>query len=493
MRVVSGPTDSVVVVGAGLGGLSCALRLAGAGRRVTVLERGERPGGRAGRLRLDGYAFDTGPTVLTMPELVADALAAVGEELSGWLELRRLDPAYRAHFPDGSTLDVRTGTAAMAAEVARVCGPREADGYLRFVDYARRLYQVEWRDFVDRNLDSPRDLLTPNLARLVAMGGMRRLSTKVHQFLADPRTRRIFSFQAMYAGLAPHRALALYALIPYLDTVAGVYFPVGGMHAVPAALAGAAEKHGVTLRYSTEVAGVEVAGGRARAVRTTTGERIPADVVVLNPDLPVAHRDLLGRPLRRRLRYSPSCVVVHVGAAAEYTKIAHHNIHFGRAWRDTFDEVIRRGRLMSDPSLLVTNPTRTDPSLAPAGRHAYYLLAPVPNLRVGAGLDWGSLGERYADELLATLQERGYRGLAGAVEVCRVVTPADWAAGGMAAGTPFAAAHTFGQTGPFRPGNLAPGLDNVVFVGSGTQPGVGIPMVLVSGRLAAERITGARR
>lgn len=492
MRRVAGRTDSVVVVGAGLGGLSCALRLAGAGRRVTVVERESGPGGRAGQLRLGGYTFDTGPTVLTMPELIADALGAVGEELGSWLELRRLDPAYRAFFPDGSALDVRTDTAAMAAEVARVCGPREADGYLRFVDYARELYRVEWADFVDRNLDTPRDLLTANLPRLLALGGLGSLSARVGRYLRDPRTRRVFSFQAMYAGLAPHRARALYAIIPYLDTVAGVYFPAGGLHAVPRALAGAAGKHGVTFRYGTEVTAVEVAGGRARAVRTAGGERIPADVVVLNPDLPVARRDLLGRPVRRPLRYSPSCVLVHVGADAAYSKIAHHNIHFGRAWRGTFDEVIRRGRPMSDPSLLVTNPSRSDPSMAPPGRHAYYVLAPAPNLRTGR-LDWPRLRDRYADELLATLERRGYHGLTGAAEVRHVVTPADWAAAGMAAGTPFAAAHTVPQTGPFRPGNLAPGLENVVFVGSGTQPGVGVPMVLVSGRLAAERVTGPAR
>ncbi|GFJ90370.1 hypothetical protein Prum_040120 [Phytohabitans rumicis] len=153
--------------------------------------------------------------------------------------------------------------------------------------------------------------------------------------------------------------------------------------------------------------------------------------------------------------------------------------------------MIRRGTLMSDPSLLVTNPSRTDPSLAPAGRHAYYVLAPVPNLIRGSGLDWqGGLGRRYADELMGVLEARGYRGFAAGVEVSRVVTPADWAGAGMAAGTPFAAAHNFRQTGPFRPSNLHPTLDNVVFVGSGTQPGVGVPMVLISGKLAAGRIIG---
>jgi phytoene desaturase len=226
-------------------------------------------------------------------------------------------------------------------------------------------------------------------------------------------------------------------------------------------------------------------------VHTADGERIPADVVVLNPDLPVAQRDLLPPRRHRPLRYSPSCVVLHIGSAQEYARIAHHNIHFGRTWSSAFDEVIRRGTLMSDPSLLVTNPSRTDRSLAPAGRHAYYVLAPVPNLVRGRSLHWrDGLGERYAAELVEVLEARGYKGFGDGIEVSRVVTPADWAGMGLGAGTPFAAAHSFWQTGPFRPGNLHSTLDNVVFVGSGTQPGVGVPMVLISGKLAAHRITG---
>ncbi|MBV9857280.1 MAG: phytoene desaturase [Streptosporangiaceae bacterium] len=490
MRTVTGSTDHVVVVGAGLGGLACALRLAGAGRRVTVLERETGPGGRIGQLAVNGYRFDTGPTVLTMPHLLDETLNAVGERLRGWLDLVRLDPAYRAHFPDGSSLDIRASTADTAAEIAELCGAREADGYLRFVDYLAGLYQLEWARFIDRNLDHPRDLLGTDLARLIGHGAFRRLSAKVGQFFGDPRTQRVFSFQSLYAGVAPHRALALYAVIAYMDTVAGVYFPRGGMFTVAEALAEAADKHGVSIHYGREVTGIEVTGSRARAVRTGDGERIRADVVVLNPDLPVAYRDLLHRPLRRRIHYSPSCVLLHLGSAKEYHGLAHHNVLFGRAWKQAFDDITRRGQLMADPSLLITSPTRTDPGLAPAGRHAYYILAPVPNLE--AGIDWLRTGQPYSGELLRLLAERGYPGLAEA-EVRHLVTPADWADAGLAAGTPFASAHTFRQTGPLRPGNLVPGLENVVLVGSGTQPGVGIPMVLVSARLAAERITRSPR
>ena len=483
MRTVTGPTDRVVVVGAGLSGLSAALRLAGAGRQVTVLERADVPGGRAGLLQVDGYAFDTGPTVLTMPHLIADALAAVGEELPDWLDLLPVEPLYRASFPDGSTLDVHSDRQQMAEEVRRVCGPEEARGYERYVDFVSRLYDLEMRDFIDRNTDSPLDLLTPDLARLVAVGGFRRLAPKVASYLRDPRTQRLFSFQAMYAGLSPYDALALYAVISYMDSVAGVCFPRGGMHAVPRALAGAAEKHGVVLRYGEEVARVEVRGGRATGVVTRDGERVPADVVVLTTDQP---HELLPPRRRRRLQHSPSCFLLLAGSRAGYTQIAHHNLHFGKGWRSVFRELIDDEQLMTDPSLLVTSPTRSDPALAPEGRHSYYVLVPTPNSE--AGLDWSTLGPRYRDEIVARLEGLGYKGFGDAIEVEHVTTPDDWQRLGMAAGTPFGPAHTFRQTGPFRPGNLL--LDNVVRAGSGTRPGVGVPMVLISGRLAAERVLG---
>jgi phytoene desaturase len=484
VRTVRGRTDSVVVVGAGLGGLSAALRLAGAGREVMVVERAAVPGGRAGLLEMAGYRFDTGPSVLTMPSLIADALACVDERLADWLDLQPLDPAYRAFFPDGSQLDVIADVERMAAAVNELAGPREADGYRRFADYTRRLFELERRDFIDRNLDSPFSLLTPSLAQLVALGGFRRLAPTVARFFRDPRLRRVFSFQALYAGLSPYDALALYCSISYLDSIAGVCFPRGGMHAVATALAGAAEKHGVQLRYGTEVTRVEMRGTRAVAVHTDDGDRIPADVVVVNADLPVAHR-LLGLPAPD-LHWSPSCVLLMLGVDATWSKAAHHNLHFGAGWRSSLRQ-LSRGELMSDPSFLVTVPTVTDPALAPHGRSVVSALALVPNLRTP--LNWDVLGPRYRDELVQRLELAGYRGIADAVDAEQAVTPADWAAQGLAAGTPFSADHRFGQTGPFRPTNLP--FDNVVLAGCGTQPGIGVPMVLLSGRLAAERIVGA--
>lgn len=490
VATIKGNSDHVVIVGAGLAGLSAALRLAGAGRKVTILERESVPGGRNGLLNKDGYAFDTGPTVLTMPSLIEDCFNAVGETTKDWMTLKPVSPLYRAFYADGSHLDVHADTARMEDEIRTHISASEAAGFKRYVDFVTKLYKYEMNDFIDRNIDSPLNLLTPNLARLIALGGFRRLSPKVNQYLKDPRLQRVYSFQAMYAGVSPQQALAIYAVIAYMDSVNGVFFPEGGMHALPRALAAAATKHGVEIHYNTEVASLEKNNGRVTGAISKDGRRFACDAIVLNPDLPVAWKTLLEHEPAsiKRLKYSPSCAVLLVGSNKSYDFTAHHNIHFGAEWDSIFTELIDKKKFMSDPSLLVTIPSKDDASLAPAGKHSYYILFPTPNL--DADIDWKKEAPRYRDHMIETMQSRGYSDFADSIEVEHLTTPLDWQSQGMERGAPFASAHTFFQTGPFRPRNLAAGYENVVFAGSGTQPGVGVPMVLISGRLAAERILG---
>jgi phytoene desaturase len=494
VRTVPGRTQRIVVVGAGLAGLAAALHLRGTGREVTVVERAAGPGGRAGRVERDGYALDTGPSVFTGPEILAATLAAVGEKLDDRLTLVPLETTYRARYGDGSHLDVHADPDAFAAEVGSLCGPAEAAAVRRYLADLAELYRLQLSTFIDRNLDSPLDLLGPELVALARRGGFGRLSRYVETYFTDDRLRRLFSFQALYAGVSPFRAIAAYAVIAQLDIGAGVWHPMGGIAAVPAALADAAAGAGVAFRYGARVEELETPGRRVTAVRLADGDRLPCDAVVVTTDQP--WRLVPGlRPPRRPI-WSPSCVALHVGVRTELPDQAHHTISFGNSWRGVFDELTREGRPMTDPSLLVSMPSRTDRSLAPDGGQVLSIVAPTPNLDRRSGgnpdLDWTALGPRYRDEVLATLEARGWTGLTGAIEVEEMATPRDWAAQGMAAGTPFALAHTFGQTGPFRPSTLPRrGPENIVLAGSSVQPGVGVPMVLISGRLAAERITGA--
>ena len=492
MRTVTGNVDHVVVVGAGLAGLAAALHLAGRGRSVTVVERGQVPGGRVGRLDVDGYRLDTGPTVLTMPEIIDETFAAVGESTADRLVLDPVSPAYRALFADGSALDVHADPDVMAAEVAAFAGPREAQGYRGLRDWLTRLYQVEFDGFIAANFDSPLDLLSPHLARLTALGGFRRWDRMVARFITDERLRRVFTFQSLYAGVPPQRALAVYAVIAYMDTVCGVYFPRGGMRALPDALAAAAASAGVEFRYGSTVNELIRSGQRVVCVATDKGERVRADAVVLTTELPDTYR-LLGRTPRRpvALKPAPSAVVAHLGCRAVEDRLGHHNIVFGQAWEQTFRDIIDEGRVMGDPSLLVTRPTAGDPSLAPAGRDLLYVLAPAPNTVVGA-IDWATVGPAYTEQILAAVTDR-LPAVGIETEVLHVIDPDGWARQGMVAGSPFALAHTFVQTGPFRPANTVRGICNVVLAGSSTVPGVGVPTAFLSGRLAADRVTGVAR
>jgi phytoene desaturase len=483
----------VVVIGAGLGGLSAACHLAGAGHEVTVVEREMVPGGRAGSMQLGDYRFDTGPTVLTMPHLFERCFDAVGVEMSSLLSMRPLDPMYRAAFADGTELRVLHGREPMAQEIRDVCGPSEAAGFERFAGWLTELYRCEMGAFIERNYDSPFDLARPlpPALRLLRLGAFRRLDTAVARYFDDDRLQRLFSFQALYAGLAPHQALAVYAVITYMDAINGVVVTDGGVHAVPTALASAAALGGAKFMYGCAAERIETEsaeGGGVTGVRLTGGERLEADVVVCNADMPEAYRTLLPwlSPPRlvRRGNYSPSAVVWHVGARGSLPpSAAHHNIHFGTEWRGAFRALLHDRRRMPDPSLLVSVPTIDEPAMAPAGAHALYVLEPVPNL--DAGIDWSAERHRVRDDLAGALERFGYP---TDVEVEALVDPADWKRQGLERGTPFSLSHRFFQTGPFRPSNLERRVPGLVFVGSSTVPGVGVPMVVVSGELAARRV-----
>ncbi|MEJ7764789.1 MAG: phytoene desaturase family protein, partial [Acidimicrobiales bacterium] len=417
---------------------------------------------RCGLWEAEGFKIDTGPSVLTMTGILSDVFAAAGADMADHLTLHPVDPMYRATFPEsvGGEMRVRHGRPAMTEEIRRECGAKEAEA-----------------------LD------------LVRLGGFRKLATVVQSYFDDPRLVQLFSFQSLYAGLSPFDALAVYSVITYMDTVEGVFAPQGGMHAISRGLAAAAGNAGVSFRYGAEVDRVvRRAGtsGPAIGVRLADGELVRADAVVLNPDLPVAYRTLLPEvPVPRKVRrgeFSPSCALWLAGVrGAAPEGAAHHNIHFGD-YDSAFEALIGNGDLQPDPSILVSLQNHTDPSLAPEGCTTIYALEPTPHL--GGRPDWTFERDRVRERLIRQVASHGYP--VDDVVVERFLDPMDWERLGMEKGAPFALSHRFLQTGPFRPGNVDKRIPGVVFVGSGTQPGVGVPIVLLSGRLAAERVNELR-
>jgi phytoene desaturase len=482
----------IIVIGAGLGGLSAAAHLVGAGHEVTILERSSGPGGRAGIIEQDGFRLDTGPTVFTMPHLLEDVFAAVGREMNDYVTIDRVDPMYRAVFADGSVLHVRHGRQAMTEEIRQFANAREAGAFNEFCEWLTELYELEMPRFIDANYGSPIDLLKSwrALLDLIRLGGFGGLDNKVASFFEDERLRRMFSFQSMYAGLAPREALALYSVITYMDTVAGVFAPRGGVHSIATGLARAVVEAGGSIRFDAEVSRILRNGdGAVTGVDLGGEERLSADAVVCNADLPVAYRTLLGGVdaprTARRGRYAPSCLLWVAGVRGPAPDdAAHHNIHFGSDFDDSFKALIKRGVRMPDPSTMISMASISDSSLAPEGCSTLYALEPMPNL--DGNLDWARDGDRYADDLRHRVGALGYP--VDDVVVERVIDPLDWESMGLERGTPFALSHTFRQTGPFRPGNVDKRLPGLVFTGSSTLPGVGVPMVLISGKLAAQRV-----
>jgi phytoene desaturase len=481
----------VVVIGSGLGGLSAAAHLVRRGHQVTVLERDAVPGGRLGMLAGEGFRIDTGPTVLVYPQLLAETFAAAGQEMASYLTLQPLDPSYRATFADGSELRVRHDPQAMTDAIREFANAREAGAFNEFREWLGELFAATLPNLVDRNFDGPWDALRRwrGLVDVVRLGGLGRVESKVASFFEDERLRRVFSYHTLFGGVAPGDALAVMSITTYLDTVGGVYAPLGGMHAIPAALARAVVDAGGTIRYGTPVTRILRGGDNAvTGVELGGSERLTADAVVCNADLPIAYNTLLGGVdaprVARRGRYSPSCLMWVAGVRGGPPDGAVRlNIHFGDQWDEAFKAIIKRGVRMTDPSIMVSMQSIGDPLAAPAGCSTVYAFEPVPNL--DGRVDWARDGDRLADDLRRRVGLLGYP--TDAI-VQRTYDPLDWESVGLERGTPFSLSHTVRQSGPFRPNNVDPRVPGLVFAGASTVPGVGVPFVLLSGKLAARRV-----
>jgi phytoene desaturase len=477
-----------VVIGSGFGGLAAAVRLGARGYRVTVLERLHQPGGRAGVFRQDGFTFDAGPTIVTAPFLFEELWQLCGRRMADDVDLRPVSPFYRIRFPDGASFDYTGDPAAMRAEVARFA-PGDVEGYGRFMRASEAIFRVGFEKLGHVPFTAWTDMarVVPDMLRLKSY---RSVHSLVASFVKDARLRVVLSFHPLLVGGNPFAVSSIYSLIAFLERNWGVHFAMGGTNRLVSGLAGLIAGQGGTLRCNAEVAEITVANGAATGVRLASGERIAADIVVSNACAAWTYRHLLPGIARRRWtdrrieksRYSMSLFVWHFGTRRRYPDVAHHTILLGPRYRALLRDIFDRHVLAEDFSLYLHRPTATDPSLAPAGCDAFYVLSPVPHL--GSGTDWAAAAEPYRRRIMQALEATLLPGLEGELVTSLMMTPQDFQDRYFSyRGAGFGLEPVLTQSAWFRPHNKSEEVERLYLVGAGTHPGAGLPGVLSSARV----------
>lgn len=483
---------SAVVIGAGLGGMAAALRLAAKGYRVTVLERQPAPGGRARVFERDGFRHDAGPTVITAPFLFDELFQLFGKRREDYATFVGLTPWYRFRFADGATFDYGGTVDDTLAEIRRF-EPRDAEGYLAMLEHSRKLYDAGFTALADQPFHAVSTMLRqiPTLGRLRADRSVWQLVSK---YLTHPQLRQAFSIQPLLVGGSPFDTTSIYGLIHYLERQSGVYFCIGGTGALVAALGRLMGEVGIVSRFGVTVDAIELIGRRAKGVRLASGETIAADIVVSNADPMHLYRHMLPEAalpanirLKRRSRLSMGLFVLYFGTRRQYPQVAHHTISLGERYRGLLDDIFHRKMLPPDFSLYLHRPTATDPTFAPPGCDSFYALAPVPNL-LGA-VDWREQGPKLRDRIVAALERTLLPGLNETITADFFMTPQDFAADYLSfAGAGFSVAPYFTQSAWFRFHNRSEAADNLFLVGAGTHPGAGLPGVLCSAKVVEKLV-----
>jgi len=477
-----------VVIGSGFGGLAAAVRLGARGYRVTVVEKLDAPGGRAYVYRQDGFTFDAGPTIITAPYLLEELWALCGRRMADDVELRRIDPFYDIRFDDGTVFRATADSEAMRAEVARI-EPGDVPGFERFIRESERIYEVAFHQLADQPFHRVATLLrsAPDMLRL---GGHRTVYAKVSQYFRNEKLRIAFSFHPLLIGGNPFTTTAYYCLVGHLERLHGVHYAMGGTGAIVKGLCGLIEGQGGTLRMNAEVEQITVERGRAAGLRLVGGERIAADIVVSNADVGWTYSKLLSEHKRRRwtdrklkrARYSMSLVVWYFGTSMRFDDVYHHTMVLGPRYEGLLTDIFKRKVLTQDISLYLHRPTANDPSLAPPGCDAFYVLAPVPNL--ASGTDWAAEAEPYRLRIQQRLEETVLPGLGGCIVTSRLLTPQDFRDRLLSVnGAAFSLEPQLFQSAWFRPHNVSEEVEGLFLVGAGTHPGAGVPGVVSSARI----------
>ncbi|MAT99825.1 MAG: phytoene dehydrogenase [Anaerolineaceae bacterium] len=484
---------SIIVIGAGIGGIATAAHLAQQGLRVTIIEKNSRPGGRCDRFTRDGHHFDAGPTLLVMPLVYEAEFAALGASFGEMLDLHRVDPTYHLIFDDNSRLELTSDMKHLQEQLEQI-EPGSFHGLLRYLNEGCRHYHVAMEKLVNRDFRTALDFFSlKNMPLLYQIKPLAKHYNNMSRYFSSPKLKAAFTFQDVYMGLSPFEAPATFSMMPYTELAHGVWYPKGGMYQIVEALVKIAQAAGVTFEYQTAVTQITQNGTKVTGVLLEDGRSLPADAVVANADLPYVYQNLLpasstAQKLKRK-RYSCSVISFFWGVDKPYPQLPPHTLFLADDYRGNFDSIIDDLTLPQTPSLYVHAPTRLDPSLAPPGEDTLIGIVPVGHLDETGEQDWPQIRQRARQAIFKRLADLGITDLEAHLKFEVNYTPLSWRKRyNLVKGATHGLGHNLMQLGYMRPHNHHAKYHNLYFVGASTHPGTGVPTALVSARLTATRL-----
>jgi len=486
-------SKSVVIIGAGIGGLTAAIHLARRGLEVMVLEKNAQPGGRCNRISRDGHRFDTGPTLFVMPLLYEAEFRALGASMRGQLDQQRVDPTYHLVFDDGSQLALTSDMNSMREQLESI-QPGSYQGLHGYLNEGEQHYQLVLDRLVNRNFSKASDLINfQDLSLLWRVKPLINHYRNMSAYFDEPRLKAAFTFQDIYMGLSPFEAAATYSLMPYTELAHGVWYPKGGMYAIVEALMNLARAAGVEFEFNAPVERLDVDGDKIQHVVLRDGRLINPDLVLANADLPYVYNHLLPKDAEAvrlsQKRYSCSVISFFWGMDKTYETLSPHVLFLADDYRENFERIDRDLGLPANPSLYIHVPTRLDPSMAPQGQDSVTAIVPVGHMSENGGQNWGALRDEARQHVFRRLRTLGITDFESHIKFEYAFTPPVWYKRfNLMKGSTHGLAHTLSQMAYFRPSNRHPRYSNLYYVGASTHPGTGVPTAMVSGRLVSERI-----